>query len=257
METTRPDGPEDDGFEDARGKVLRAMLEAAPFEGWTPVSMRRAAAAAGIDRASLAAAFPGGVGDVLDCWSMRADSAMRAAMTAEALAGLRIRQKVAFALLARLDHLRPDKEAARRAAATLALPLFAPLAARLVWRTADAVWRALDDKSTDFNFYSKRAILAGVWTSTLARWFADDSADEAPTRAFLDARIDNVMQIEKLKAKARDSGFDVEGMFGWLARKRYPAPTASRAKEEAKIDEALKESFPASDPPYYAGAGKI
>lgn len=253
METTKPAGPEEDGFEDARRMVLSAMLEAAPFEGWTPVAMRRAAVGAGVDRARLAAAFPRGVGDVLDYWSMRADSAMREAMTAEALAGLRIREKVAFALLARLDHLRPRKEAARRAAATLALPLFSPLAARLLWRTADAVWRALDDKSTDFNFYSKRAILAGVWTSTLARWFADDSADEAPTRAFLDARIGNVMQIEKLKAKARDSGFDPEGMFGWLARRRYPAPKETRAKEESKIDEALKESFPASDPPYFAG----
>lgn len=244
---------EDDGFEDVRRKVLAAMLEAAPFEGWTPVALRKAASPAGADRAQLAAAFPRGVGDVLAYWSMTVDEAMKAAMAGPGFGKLKIREKVAFAIRARLDVLRPHKEAARRAAATLAMPLFAPLAARLAWKTSDAVWRAMDDKSTDFNFYSKRAILTGVWTSTLARWFADDSEDEAPTNAFLDARIENVMQIEKLKAKVRDTGFDPEGMFGWLAKKRYPAPKSSRAKQEAKVDEALEESFPASDPPYWSG----
>ncbi|MEQ8751636.1 MAG: COQ9 family protein [Amphiplicatus sp.] len=253
-------GPErnknaDDGFDAVRRKVLSAMLEAAPFEGWTPVALRKAASVAGTDRAHLAPAFPRGVGDVLAYWSMTVDEAMKAAMTGPAFAKLKIREKVAFAIRARLDYLRPHKEAARRAAATLAMPLFAPLAARLAWKASDAVWRAMDDKSTDFNFYSKRAILTGVWTSTLARWFADDSEDEAPTNAFLDARIGNVMQIEKIKAKVRDNGFDPEGMFGWLAKKRYPAPKESRAKQEAKIDEALEESFPASDPPYYSGGG--
>ncbi|MEE2691832.1 MAG: COQ9 family protein [Pseudomonadota bacterium] len=259
MESTAP-GPAgkpapDDGFEAVRVKLFAAMLASAPFEGWTPVSLRKAAVNAGVGRAELAAAFPRGVGDILAYWSATADEAMAANMTGAGFAKLKIREKVAFAVRERLALLRPHKEAARRAAGTLALPLFAPLAAKLAWNTADAVWRGLDDRSTDFNFYSKRAILTGVWTSTFARWLADDSADETATKAFLDKRIENVMQIEKMKAKLRDKGFAREGMFGWLAKKRYPASKPSRAKQEAKIDEALKESFPASDPPYYSGGG--
>ncbi len=80
----------------------------------------------------------------------------------------------------------------------------------------------MGDPSTDFNFYSKRAILSGVWSTTFARWLGDDSEDEAATKEFLAARIDNVMQFEKFKARLRDTGFDPEGMFGWLAKARYP-----------------------------------
>jgi hypothetical protein len=61
----------------------------------------------------------------------------------------------------------------------------------------------------------------GVWTSTFARWLADD--DDENVQAFLDRRIENVMQVEKLKSRIRDSGFDPEGMLGWLAKRRYPA----------------------------------
>lgn len=252
METKRKQERATDGFEQARRKVLAAALKRAPFDGWTSVTLAASGKDAGIDRATLAAAFPKGVGDLLAFWSGENDAAMAAAMTGPDFGALRIREKVSYALKARLDALRPHKEAARRAAATLALPLFAPLAARLVWNTADAVWRGLGDKSTDFNFYTKRAILTGVWTSTFARWLADDSPDEEPTRKFLAARIENVMQFEKLKAKVRDNGFDPEGMFGWLAKVRYPRDAdQQRAAEEAKIDETLAETFPASDPPFW------
>jgi ubiquinone biosynthesis protein COQ9 len=148
--------------------------------------------------------------------------AAAAALTGEAAAGLKIREKVALGVEARIAFLRPDKEAARRAAAFLALPPHAPAGARLVWNAADAIWRAMGDPSTDFNFYSKRAILSGVISSTMARWFADDGEGETETKAFLRARIENVMQFEKLKAKVRDTGFDPAGMWSWLAKIRYP-----------------------------------
>ena len=109
-----------------------------------------------------------------------------------------------------------------------------------------------EDKSTDFNFYSKRGILTGVWLSTLTRWLADESEDEAPTRAFLDARIDNVMQIEKVKGKVRELNIDPAKPVEWLAKLRYPAARAAKDDEswdEREVDEALDESFPASDPP--------
>ncbi|MGE0408089.1 MAG: COQ9 family protein [Amphiplicatus sp.] len=240
-----------DGFEPARRAILEAALVRAPYEGWSRATMGAAAREAGIEPAALAAAFPGGVGDLLTYWSEETDAAMRAAMAGPDFEPLKIRAKVAFAVRARLDLLRPHKEAARRAAAALALPIFAGLGARLAWRTADAVWRGLADKSTDFNFYTKRALLAGVWTATLARWFADDAQDEAATRDFLDARIENVMQIEKLKKRVKEAGFDPEGLVGWLGKLRYPVSKSASQKADAKVDEALKESFPASDPPYW------
>jgi ubiquinone biosynthesis protein COQ9 len=253
-----PESPESAAFEAEGRAILKAMLARAPFEGWTDAALAAAARDAGVGRPALAAAFPKGAADALRAWSMEADAAMAAAMTGPALKGLKIREKVAFAVRARLAALKPHKEAARRAAATLALPLYAPLAADLAWKTADAIWRGLGDKSTDFNFYSKRGMLTGVWLSTLAFWLADDSGDETNTNVFLDARIENVMQIEKAKQEMRKMNIDLKKPLEWLARLRYPqerhpeggkAPKDDDHWDEAEVDEALDESFPASDPP--------
>ena len=211
-----------DGFSEAREKILRQILKKALFDGWTGRALSSAARDAGVDSATLKAAFPRGIHDVLRYWSSETDAAVLTAMSGEEFAALKIREKVAFGVRARLDELRPHKEAVRRAAAYLALPLNGKLAASLTWNVADTIWRGLGDKSTDFNYYSKRTILSGVWTSTFARWLADDSEDEAATLSFLDARIDNVMQIEKVKSKAKKFGFDPSVPIGFLARLRYP-----------------------------------
>lgn len=217
---------DDDGFELAREAVLARALDRAPFEGWTRAMFDGAAREAGIARSVASAAFPGGIADLLAFWSEKADAAMQEAMTGPEFAANRIRDKVAFAVKERLAYLRPHKEAARRAAGTLALPRFARLGARLAWATADSIWRGLADKSTDFNFYTKRAMLTAVWTTTFARWLADDTEDESKTDDFLAARIENVMQVEKSKAKLRDAGLDPEKAAGWLAKLRYPGKSA-------------------------------
>jgi len=213
---------ENDGFEEARAAIFDAALGLAPFDGWNGLMMRRAAKDAGVDRPVQKAAFPGGVRDLLRYWSAQADAEMVAQMAGPGFKNLKIREKVVFAVRARLDGLRPHKEAARRAAALLALPPYGLLGGRLAWNTSDAIWRGLGDKSTDFNFYSKRGILTGVWTSVFARWLGDDSKDEAATDAFLDARIENVMQIEKAKARMREIGLDPIKPIEMLARLRYP-----------------------------------
>ena len=212
-----------DGFEPVREAILPALLTRVAFEGWTSSALSDAAADAGIEKSTLKAAFPHGIRHVLRYWSDALDAEMRAAMAAPEFSELKIREKVTFAVRARIDAMRPHKEAARRAAALLALPPYGVLGAQLAWKTADQVWRGLGDTSTDFNYYSKRGILTGVWTSTFARWLADDSDDEAATNAFLDARISNVMQIEKAKAKMRDLGLDPSKPIEFLAGLRYPA----------------------------------
>ena len=215
-------------FESARLEILDAALMLAAFDGFSEMSLRSAAADAGVDEATLAAAFPKGVRDLLHFWSLQADAAMSEAMQGDEFKSLKIREKVRFAVLARLDYLSPHKEAARRAAALVALPLYVGLAARLSWKTSDAIWRGLGDQSTDFNFYTKRATLTGVWTTTLARWFADETDDEADTKAFLDARIENVMSIEKAKAKARELGLNPQAPIEFLAKLRYGSGLGSR-----------------------------
>ena len=154
-------------------------------------------------------------------FSERCDAQMEAILAQQDLAAMKVRERIASAVLARIDALKAHrKEAARRAAAFLVVPPNAALAARLVYHSVDAMWRAAGDASTDFNFYTKRAILAGVYSSTLLRWFNDASEDESDTRAFLAARVDNVMQFEKFKAEMRERTKDWPSFSDLLSARR-------------------------------------
>ena len=134
---------------------------------------------------------------------------------------MKIRERVTFAVRQRLEAIGPNEEAARKARARLLLPDAAGLGAKLVWTTSDMIWRALGDPSTDFNFYTKRMTLSAVYTSSLTAWLADMSEDKAEAAAFLDRRIENVMQFEKVKAQVRKATSGLPDPAGILAKLRY------------------------------------
>lgn len=192
-----------------KAAVLDAALARAPGEGFNDLLLAQAAKDAGVGAEILMHLFPEGAAGLIEFYSAQCDAAMARTLAAQNLAAMKIRERIAQAVLARIAAAAPHKEAARRAAAFLLLPANAALGARLVYATVDAMWRAAGDTSTDFNFYTKRAILAGVYTSTLMRWFNDASEDESETRAFLDARIENVMRFEKLKAELKQRSKDM------------------------------------------------
>jgi ubiquinone biosynthesis protein COQ9 len=193
--------PNHDQDQALKSAVLEHALAHAALDGFNDATLARAGIEAEIGAETMQHLFPQGAASLVEQYSLAADAAMESALPD--LGGLKIRERIRAAVLARIDALKPNKEAARRAAAFLLLPTHVGLAASLVYRTVDAIWRAAGDKATDFNYYTKRAILAGVYTSTLMRWFNDTSDDERETRSFLDARIENVMQFEKVKAELK------------------------------------------------------
>ena len=198
-----------------RETVLAAALPHAAFDGFTDSLLQKAGAEAGVAKADLKRLFEDGPISLIEFYSSWADAEMEKKLAAMDLKAMKIRERIAAAVKARLAILKPHKEAARRAAALLSLPMHAALGARLLYRTVDAMWRAAGDTSTDFNFYTKRGILAGVYGSTAMRWFNDTSADEKPTEEFLAARIDNVMQFEKFKAKAKEALSNFPAFADW------------------------------------------
>jgi len=187
-----------------RAAVLDAALKHVPFDGFTDKTLTLAAKEAGVEKDALTRLFPQGPLSLVELFSDTADAEMEKSLAAMDLKSMKIRARIAAAVMARINAVREHKEAARLAAAFLTLPPHAALGATLVYRTVDRMWRAAGDTSTDFNFYTKRGILAGVYSSTLMRWFTDDSADEKATTDFLAARIENVMQFEKFKAEAKN-----------------------------------------------------
>jgi ubiquinone biosynthesis protein COQ9 len=189
--------------------IKRAVLEAAlphvPFDGFTDRMVERAGLEAGIGKSVLERLFPEGALDLVEIFSTFADQEMATRVAQLPLAGMKVREKISASVRIRIEILKPNKEAARRAAAFLSLPPHLPRATTLLYNTVDTIWRSIGDRSTDFNFYTKRAILAGVYSATLLRWFNDRSTDESETNDFLAARIENVMQFEKFKAQVGET----------------------------------------------------
>lgn len=195
-----------DTLVDMRRAILNALLPNVAFDGWTDKALAQAAEQAGYDAVDAKRAFPRGPVQAVDYFSAETDRRMIEALDRLDLPAMRIRDRIACAVRTRLDLLAPHKEAVRRAVAFEALPGHAPQAVRAVSRTVDAMWHAAGDTATDWNYYTKRALLAGVYTSTVLVWLGDQSADGAETWVFLDRRIEDVMRIEKAKAKVRKFG---------------------------------------------------
>ena len=213
----------DASIEKARAALLDAAIENAAFDGFTPKAIEEAARQLKIAPETAALAFPGGPKDLLRAWSEKLDDETRAELEAADLSALKIRARVTKGARLRIEKMAAHKIAARRAAAFLALPQNAPMGAELSFRTADAIWRGIGDTSSDFNYYTKRLLLAGVVTSTMLHWFSDESEDGQPTWDFLDRRIENVMSIEKAKAGLQGVVSKLPNPFSLLGSLRYPS----------------------------------
>ena len=190
--------------DDPRVRMMRTVLDHVPFDGWSDTTFRAAAGDAGVSLDLARGLFPRGAVDLAAALHRRGDAEMVALLATEDLAAMRFRERVAHAVRLRLQ-VAGDREVVRRATALFALPNHAAEGAKLIWGTADAIWTALGDTSRDVNWYSKRATLSAVYGATVLYWLGDDSPAHEATWAFLDRRIEDVMQIEKAKAKFREN----------------------------------------------------
>ena len=185
-------------------RVLDAALLHVPFDGWSETTLRAAIADSGEDQALARSLYPRGGVDLALAYHRRGDALMRDRLAATDLAALRYRDRITTAVRLRLE-LVEDKEAVRRGATLFALPIHAADGARAIWGTSDAIWTALGDTSRDVNWYTKRATLSAVYSATVLFWLGDDSIGHQATWDFLNRRIENVMNIETVKAKLREN----------------------------------------------------
>ena len=217
-----PEPAQDWTLDELRERLAPEIAANAAFDGWGTEALELAADALGADRSVAALAFPGGAVEMIDAWFAHVDRAMLAAVPPEALGAMKIRGRIAALVEARLDAVAPEREALRRALAVQALPQNVARAARLGWRTVDRLWRAAGDAATDYNHYTKRAILLGVYGVTISVFLDDESEDFADTRAFLARRIDGVMRFEKAKAQFTGRMDRLPSLSRFIGRLRYP-----------------------------------
>lgn len=223
--------PHADRIAAARDALLLATLPHVAFDGWSGQALRAGAGDAGIDPGEASILFPGGIAELADHFHDWADRAMVARLAAdgEAFTGLRVRDRIAHAVLVRLDLLSPYRDAVRRDLGRRALRPASRRGLRHLYRAVDAMWRAASDQSTDFNFYTKRGLLAGVYASTVLVWLDDRSAGQETTRAFLERRIGEVLAIGKRMSGLKRLGSLAEAPFRLAARLRQGREAAPAA----------------------------
>ena len=195
-----------------------AVADAAIFDGWTDKAVASAAEFEGLDPDVARLAYPGGAMDMIEAWISATDRAM-----AEMIRQMGFSQRIRSLVVFRIEQAAKKREALRRALVVMAMPQNAVRTAKLSWRTADLMWRMAGDTATDFNHYSKRAILASIYAATLAVLVDDDSANQAETYAFLYRRLQDVARFGKAKAKFTGADREHFSLARLMGRLRYPA----------------------------------
>jgi ubiquinone biosynthesis protein COQ9 len=203
--------------ENAEQTLLDAALPLAPDWGWTQGLVLAAAAKVGLGAPEVDLLLPHGPADLAALLSRRHDHLTLEALSETDPASLKMRQRISLGILTRLDIAASEGQALHRWAGYLALPHHLPLALRLVWESADRIWRWAGDTATDENHYSKRALVAGILASAMAVRLS--SGPEAAS-ALVAARIDNVMAFEGWKAKLKPSDF-AKDLTSALGKMRY------------------------------------
>jgi ubiquinone biosynthesis protein COQ9 len=193
----------DDANRDVYVALLRTVLRHVPFDGWSAAALKAGAADLGLDLSKALLLVPGGMTELAALFHEEADRQMLEALARHDLAALKIRERIALAVRLRLEPWNGDREAVRRLLGFLAQPQEAPRAAKLLYRTVDAIWHGIGDRSTDYNFYTKRALLAGVVSSTALYWLDDKSEGCRESWSFLDRRIADVMKIPQQIGRAK------------------------------------------------------
>ena len=227
MDNASPDFA-DMTLDELRIALAPDIAASAIFDGWNETALVAAAEMAGADPDIAKLAFPqkplnGRAMDMIDAWIQSVDETMEREWPAEKLAKLKIRERIRTLVAFRLEAVADIDEAVRRAMAIMAMPQNAPRSLKIGWRSADIMWRLAGDTATDYNHYTKRTILAGIYSATLAYFVNDDSEGKAKTFEFLDRRIDGVMKFEKVKAQFLNSDREMPSLTRFLGRLRYPS----------------------------------
>ena len=210
-------------LDELRLVLAREIAAASIFDGWSDEALVHAADVAGVDIDVARLAFPNGGMDMITAWIDTIDAAMVVALPAEKLAEMKIRERIRSLVTFRLETVAGLEEALRRSLAIMAMPQNAATTLKIGWRSADKMWRLAGDTSTDYNHYSKRAILASIYAATLAVFVDDESEGKEETHAFLDRRIEGVMKFEKAKAQLLNRDSETFSVSRFLGRLRYPA----------------------------------
>lgn len=199
-----------------RAEILQAVLRHVPFDGWRKPMLEAAAADCGLQAAEIYRYFPGGIQDIVDFWLRDISQEMTDVVAASEETS--VTKRIRLAVLTRFQIMTPDRETVRQTMIYFSFPGRQQQAGKALYHTVDAMWHAAGVYDTDFNFYTKRLLLSGVYSSSLLFWLTEEGADEAALADFVDRRLAGIMKIQKRRGR-------MEKRLGNLCKK-LPSPLA-------------------------------
>ncbi len=190
---------------DIKQKILDRVLANAPFDGWTESNLLKSTEEAGFDVNYSEIAFPSGIADIVDYYALKSNEKMLESLDKLDISSMKIRERISSGVMAKIQTYSENREAVRKLGVFYALPKNAPRSLKNISDTVNEIWYVAGDISADFNYYTKRLLLAGVYSATILYWLNDESDNYAGTKKFLDKRIEDVMKIQKCKGKVFDN----------------------------------------------------
>ena len=182
-------------------RLLLASLPHVAENGWVESAFMAGAAELGVERVLIQRFFPGGPREIATHFSDWADRQMEKTLLQEDLGTLKLRKRVALALRVRFQALGKYRDAVRSSISFSMMPQNALVGISCMFTTVDKIWYSVGDQSTDFSYYTKRTILAGVVSSATLYWLNDQSDDFNDTLNFIDRLLEKVMQIPKIRGR--------------------------------------------------------
>ncbi len=188
----------------AQDRIIQAMFLFVPITGWTLTSLKSAVVEAGFQEGDEYRAFRGDMDQVVAYYLDYNDRKMIEKLAEIDLSSMRVKDRVATAVMVRFRQAEVHKQVAVKASEYLKHPSRVSMSAKALYNTVSQIWYACGDTSTDYNFYTKRGLLATVYTASFLFWLKDDSEDNIRTRAYLSKKLDQVMQIPRIKSVLKD-----------------------------------------------------
>ena len=195
-------------------KFIDIALKHVPFEGWNEQVFEKTCLEANISIIQGKLLFPRSSTDLMLSFLKRDDEELSNLIKKSDNVNQKYRNRISNAIFDRINLAQQNREAYRKALSLLALPHMAPDNAAMMWNLSDTIWIALNDSSTDINWYTKRITLGFVYSTSLIYWLGDESHELKKTKDFLERRIEDVMEFEMVKGKFRNSKFGQEFMRG-------------------------------------------
>lgn len=184
--------------DDLAKQILTASLTHIPFDGWTWAALEKGAQDCEIDTSLVKVIFFT-IEDALARYAKMIDQEMLGRLENQPMQDLRVPEKIKLALLTRLDILSQHRLVEEKLLQYNLHPLRCPLSLKRIYSTVNEIWYWAGDRSTDFNFYTKRMTLAAVWVSVLIYWVRNPMAEQDELSLFIDKRLKNISFIPKIK----------------------------------------------------------